>query len=220
MKIQNTKDVGVTTINILVHAPAGSGKTRLCATTGEKALVLSAESGLLSIKDAGLDFVNIDKIEDMTEAYQFLAKGDHDYKWVCIDSVSEIAEVLLSQEKAKVNDPRQAYGQLQERMMNLLRRFRDLPMNVYFSAKQSKSKDEVTGGLLFAPSAPGTKLGGEMPYIFDEVFALHSWRDDEGDYQSTLQTQRDNQYDAKDRSGKLEFNEPADLAYIYKKIIG
>ena len=37
---------------MLVHAPAGAGKTTLAATAGEPTLILSAEAGLLSIAGA------------------------------------------------------------------------------------------------------------------------------------------------------------------------
>ena len=136
----------------------------------------------------------------------------------CLDSVSEIAEILLASEKLKNKDPRKAYGEMQEQMMGNMRGFRDLPKNIYFSAKQDKVKDEITGGLIFGPSAPGTKIGPAMPYLFDLVFALHMWKDQEG-VTHGLQTQRDAQYEAKDRSGKLEVMEAANLGHIYNKII-
>ena len=39
-------------LKILLYGAAGSGKTVTCATTGESTLIISAEAGLLSIKDA------------------------------------------------------------------------------------------------------------------------------------------------------------------------
>ena len=50
MQIKKTNDVTASHIKVLVHAPAGAGKTRLCATTGGKTVILSAESGLLSYR--------------------------------------------------------------------------------------------------------------------------------------------------------------------------
>ena len=218
MQIKNTKDVTANYVKILVHGPAGSGKTRLCGTTGGKPIILSAESGLLSLRGQDIDVIEIKNMDDLREAYSFL-QSDDKYDWVCLDSVSEIAEVVLSTEKGKTNDPRKAYGEMQEIMMTLMRSFRDLPKNIYFSAKQDRIKDEVTGGILFGPSASGQKIGPAMPYLFDEVFALHSWKDNEGNIQRALQTIKDAQYEAKDRSGSLDMVEPPDLGAIYKKII-
>lgn len=218
MEIKNTKDVTNQYVKILVHGPAGSGKTRLCGTTNGKPIILSAEGGLLSLRGQDLDVIEIKDMDALREAYAFLV-DDKKYDWVCLDSVSEIAEVVLSAEKGKTNDPRKAYGEMQEIMMTLMRSFRDLPKNIYFSAKQDRIKDEVTGGILFGPSAPGQKIGPAMPYLFDEVFALHSWKDQEGKMQRALQTVKDANYEAKDRSGCLDMAEPADLGAIYKKII-
>ena len=218
MKITNTKEVSARYVKVLVHAPAGSGKTRLCATTGGKPIILSAESGLLSLAGEDIDVIEIKSMQDLYDAFAFL-QNDTTYDWVCLDSITEIAEVLLATERGKTKDVRQAYGELQTQMMHLLRGFRDLPKNIYFSAKQEHVKDEVTGGMIFGPSAPGTKVGPAMPYLFDLVFALHNWKDEEGNVQRALQTQRDAQYEAKDRSGKLDMIEPADLGAIYSKIV-
>lgn len=218
MQITNTKDIAAKYINVLVHAPAGSGKTRLCGTTGGKPLIISAESGLLSLRGQDIDVAEITSMADLQEVYLMLTK-DTKYDWVCLDSISEIAEVVLSSEKGKTKDPRAAYGEMQNIMTALIRSFRDLPKNVYMSAKQDKVKDDVTGGLIFGPSAPGQKIPVALPYFFDEVFALHSWKDAEGKIQRALQTQGDAQYVAKDRSGSLDLAEPPDLGAIYKKIV-
>jgi phage nucleotide-binding protein len=219
MKITNTKDVASQHIKVLVHGPAGSGKTRLCATTGGKPIILSAEGGLLSLSGHDLDVIEIKDMQDLYDSYAFLA-SDSTYDWVCLDSISEIAEVVLDAEKKKTNDPRKAYGELQTVMMGLMRSFRDLPKNIYFAAKQERVKDEITGGIICGPSAPGQKIGAAMPYLFDEVFALHSWKDDTGQIQRAFQTMKDAQYEAKDRSGKLEMIEPPDLGLVYQKITG
>lgn len=214
----NTSDVSSQFVKILVHGPAGSGKTRLCGTTGAKTLIINAEGGLLSLRSQKIDVFTIKTIDDMRTIYTYLAT-DKTFSWVCLDSLSEVAEVVLSNEKKNNKDPRKAYGEMQETMTELIRCFRDLPKNIYFSAKQEKVKDDVSGAILFGPSAPGQKLGNALPYFFDEVFAIHNFKDEQGQIQRVLQTQRDAQYEAKDRSGALEIAEPADLSVIYNKII-
>jgi phage nucleotide-binding protein len=217
-RITNTSTVAAKHIKVLVHGPSGAGKTRLCATTGGKPLIISAESGLLSLREFNLDVWEIKKFDDLKEVFTFL-QTDTTYDWVCLDSISEVAEVVLAAEKALTKDPRKAYGEMQERMVALIRAFRDLPKNVYMAAKQGKTKDEMTGAVIYGPSAPGQKIAEALPYFFDEVFALHSWKDDEGNFQSALQTRRDAQYEAKDRSGALAPAEPADLGAIHAKIL-
>lgn len=218
LNITNTSEIENMHVKLLVHAPAGSGKTRLCTTTGGKPLIVSAEGGLLSLRGENLDVFEVKSMQDLTEVYVFLSEGNHDYDWVCIDSLSEIAEVCLSEEKANTKDGRKAYGEMQERMMKLMRLFRDLPMNVYFSAKQQKVKDEVSGMMLYGPSAPGQNISQAIPYLFDEVFAMQVWKDEQGQTNRALQTQRCEQYEAKDRSGALDMLEPPHLGNIVKKI--
>jgi len=80
-------------------------------------------------------------------------------------------------------------------------------------------KDEATGRVSAALSMPGAKLAQALPYLFDEVFHLFAAQDKEsGELQRWLQTSGDQRADAKDRSGKLDMYEPADLSHIVAKI--
>jgi len=210
-------------IKVLVHGPAGAGKTSLCGTTGEPTVIISAEAGLLSLRGHDIPVIEVKSLDDVHEAYQFVTQSQDakHFRWVCLDSISEIAEVCLAAEKAKTKDPRQAYGALQEEMGALIRAFRDLPQrNVYMSCKQERKEDQTTGAQLYFPSLPGAKLGQGIPYFFDEVFALRVERDQEGGVTRWLQTGRDFQYEAKDRSGALAMFEPCDLSAIAAKVHG
>ena len=218
IKFENTSTIAAQYIKVLVHGAAGSGKTRLCATTGGKTLIINAEGGLLSLRGTNIDVFTVKSIDDMRNIYSYLL-ADKSFQWVCLDSISEVAETVLAHEKKQTKDPRKAYGELQDVMSEMIRCFRDLPKNVYFSAKQERTKDETTGQIFWGPSMPGQKLGQSLPYYFDLVFALHNWKDETGAIQSALQTRRDATYEAKDRSGALELAEPANLSAIYAKIL-
>jgi energy-coupling factor transporter ATP-binding protein EcfA2 len=218
IQFKNTSTMAAQHIKVLVHGPSGSGKTRLCATTGGKPLIISAEAGLLSLRGTNIDVFEIKNVDNMREIYNHLLT-DTVFDWVCLDSISEVAETVLASELKINKDPRKAYGELSATMSEMIRAFRDLPKNVYMSSKQDRVKDDVTGQVFFGPSAPGQKLGVSLPYFFDEVFALHNWKDENGVIQSALQTQRDDRFEAKDRSGALALAEPADLSKIYAKIM-
>jgi phage nucleotide-binding protein len=209
-------------LKFLVHGPAGSGKTSLCATTGEPTLIISAESGLLSLRGVDIPVIEVKTLDQMYEAYDYVANhpDGQKFKWVCLDSVSEIAEVVLNHEKKNSKDPRQAYGALAEKMTDLIRAFRDLPgRNVYFSCKQERTKDEQSGAMLYYPAMPGNMLKQGVGYFFDFVFALRVEKDAEGNPTRWLQTNRDFNYEAKDRSGSLEMFEQPDLSAIAAKVI-
>jgi phage nucleotide-binding protein len=222
IKIRTLKDAAEGNgVKVLVYGPAGVGKTVLCATAKMKTLMLSAEAGLLSIKDAPHDMIEVievKSINDLEEAYNYVRANLSKYELIALDSISEIAEVLLSEEKARTKDPRQAYGVLQDETTKILRRFRDLPLNVIMVAKQTRMTDDFTGITNFMPAMPGKALPQQVGYLFDEVFALRVVKNDEGEEVRVLQTNRDITYEAKDRSGLLNQFEPANLAHVFSKI--
>lgn len=208
-------------LNILTYGQAGSGKTTLIKTLPAP-IILSAESGLLSIADSDIPYIEIDSIDTLREAYTWLTSSDEakDFQSVALDSISEIGEVCLASEKKNAKDPRQAYGALAETMGEIIRAFRDLPnRHVYFSAKVEKTQDE-SGRVLYAPSMPGTKVGQSLPYFFDEVLALRVEKDAEGVTQRALMCDSDGLWQAKDRSGKLSAWQPPDLGEIIRIIRG
>lgn len=204
-------------VKMLVYGQSGAGKTVLCAGMPTP-IILSAEGGLLSLRDVDLPVIEIASLQDLHEAYAYCIQSEHES--VCLDSISEIAELVLGVEKKATKDPRQAYGAMQEKMADLLRAFRDIPKHVYFSAKLERIKDELTGAVLFGPSMPGQKLAQSIPYFFDEVFCLRVEKDAEGAPQRWLQTNEDVQRLAKDRSGALDMFEPPNLGAIITKING
>ena len=222
IQLRSTKGFGRESgVKVLVYGRPGAGKTRLCATAPAP-ISLSAESGLLSISEQDIPYIQISSIDDLNEAYAWITGSDEaaSFQTVCLDSVSEIAEQILSQEKKNFADGRKAYGEMQDRMVRLLRAFRDLPgKNVYFSAKMERSQTEE-GLQLYTPSLPGTKLSQGVGYFFDEEFAFVTIKDEEGNFQRVLQTFSDTSYEAKDRSGKLDFYEAPDLSSIFRKIAG
>jgi len=209
-------------VKILTYGRAGVGKTTLCATAPNPVIV-SAESGLLSLAGHNIPVIEIKTVEDLIDAHNWCQRSEEakQFETFCIDSVSEIGEVVLANAKAQAKDPRQAYGELIDKMTTTLKAFRDLSgKHVYMAAKMEPVKDDFTGVTRYMPAMPGTKLGPQMPYLFDEVFYLGINKDTEGQEYRFLLTQPDYQYDAKDRSGTLDPIERPDLKFIIEKILG
>ena len=221
INVKTTGSLSANGVKVLCYGAAGAGKTSLIKTLPNP-IVLSAEGGLLSIQDADLPYIEITDMATLQEAYKWLtesadAKG---FQSVALDSISEIAEVVLNAEKKATKDPRQAYGAMQEQMADIIRAFRDIGgKNVYMSAKLEKTQDEM-GRVLYAPSMPGNKTGQALPYFFDEVLALRVEKDAEGNTQRALMCDSDGLWLAKDRSGKLAAWEAPDLGAIIAKIGG
>lgn len=224
-------------VKVLVYGGAGMGKTVLMATMPAP-LLISAESGSLSLRQQNLErlfgagnphicynmpMIEVRSVEDLKDAYEWCARSSEARQFgsVGLDSVSEIAEVVLNNAKRQVKDPRQAYGELIEKMETTIRAFRDLPnKHVCIAAKMEPMKDELTGVVKFGPSMPGSKLGSKLPYFFDEVFRLGVNKTPQGEPYRFLQTQPDLQYEAKDRSGALAPVEVPHLGAVFSKILG
>ena len=220
IQVRSTRGLAANGVKVLVYGQAGAGKTTLIKTLPNP-VVISAEGGLLSIADADLPYVEVSSMDSLREAYDWLANGEgQQFKSVALDSISEIAEVVLNFEKKNTKDPRAAYGAMQEQMGDIIRAFRDLPgRHVLFTAKLEKTQDEM-GRVLYAPSMPGNKTGQSLPYFFDEVLALRVERDSEGKPIRALMCDSDGLWQAKDRSGKLSAWEAPDLGEVIGKIGG
>lgn len=224
-------------VKALVYAESGAGKTVLCATA-PRPLLISAESGTLSLNRGSLERIFgvnnpeitydptcmvVESLEDLNEAYRWATEAPEasQFETICLDSATEIAEKVLAHAKTLTKDPRQAYGELIDKMIMLMKAFRDIRgKNVVNLCKQEMVKDEFTGITRFGPSMPGTKVGPALPYLFDEVFYLGQAKTTDGLEYRYLQTGKDMQKVAKDRSGALAFIEEPNLTRVFNKIKG
>jgi len=221
IKISSTKDFAANGVKILVYGPPGSEKTRMCATA-PRPIILSAEAGLLSLSEQDTPVIEITSKDELSEAYEFLTESEEAKKFdtICLDSITEVAEVLLTTYKGEEKDPRAAYGRLNDDMASTIRSFRDIKgKNVYFTAKQVKFVNDENGITSFMPGMPGKTLLNGLSFFFDEVFASRLGKLEDGTVYRYLQTSADLNYEAKDRSGKLEAKAEPDLTSIFNQIM-
>lgn len=224
----STFGAGITSLSILVHGPTKVGKTRLAATWHDdaKVIILAAEHGLLSLRDRRIRTYEMDSAETLLGAISWLEGAGRSGKlagWlVSLDSASDIAERILHTAKTtlvkgKLPDPRQAYGETQDVMMDVMRRFRALPCTTLMVAQQDKV-EQPDQSIVFAPSLPGAKLAAKAGYQFELVMAMHAKKRGE-DVERWLQTNADGRYEAGDRSSVLADREPPDIGAIVAKIM-
>ena len=126
--LKSTGELGNQGLKVLVYGQAGCGKTTLSKTL-PKPVVLSAEGGLLSLKDDNIPYIEIKSMTDLHDAYAWLQDSD-EFESVVLDSISEIAEVVLAHEKKINKDGRAAYGEMDVQLSEIIRAFRDLDMHV------------------------------------------------------------------------------------------
>lgn len=218
--IQNTADIANTGFaKVLVYGKPDMGKTHLISTV-KAPIVLSAESGLLTLRRFNIPYITVKNRADVSNAFLWLLNDSQarQFSTVCIDSLTEIAEIFLAEIKATCKDGRQQYGMMADQMFQVIRDFRDLNFDVYMSAQQEFDKDDYTGMMINRAKMPGKQLGASLPYFFDEVFQATKITTPQGQSYRVLKTQSDPANDAKDRSGNLDPIEEPHLGKIFAKI--
>lgn len=238
MHIHKTTDEGTQKLKILDYGAPGTLKTLFAGSMARriKVLGLSAEAGLLSLQnikdEAGkvipIDFIRVEKFEDMEEAFAFLhhGKGKDLYQGVFIDSLTEVQrackDYILSRTKKEDMEMRD-WGTLAMKIERMVRSFRDLPMHVTITALEETEVDKLTGEVRVMPALQGS-VQKQLPAYFDEVFYSYTKEIGEGEERRIrhhILTRNSGKYIGKDRSGKL----PAvmvdpDWGKVYDLILG
>lgn len=221
IQLRSTAQAGNEGIKCLIYGGSGVGKTPLLATAPSP-IIISAERGLLSLRAYNIPYIAVTSMSELWDAYVWARDSNEAKQFftLALDSISEIMEVLLEEEKKKNKDPRKAYGALLDSGLMIARNFRDINNKcTVVIAKEEYDKDESTGQMFFGPMLPGSKLGPRLPYYFDETFQMIVGRDANNQVYRALRTQRTFQHVARDRSGKLAEYEPANLTQIFTKIL-
>jgi hypothetical protein len=196
----------------------------------EKICVLSAESGLLAVRDLvkqGLvEGYEIGSQHEFKEAYQLLAAAPEmksRYSWVFIDSLTEISARCDQVMREKYPDRAKTFARWDDYYATIqlaIKGFRDLnDYSVVFTCLETIEKDD-NNRRYTAPDVVGKGLKEKLPSFFDEVLYMALHPDKEGKEHRVFYTQPVNEYPAKDRSGKLNTIEQPNLLHIRRKIIG
>ncbi|KKN29176.1 hypothetical protein LCGC14_0846820 [marine sediment metagenome] len=127
--------------NLLLYGPNGAGKTHLAGTGG--GLIINVEQGITTLVAQGMrvPIWNITEPDEIWEVYDYLAKpSNHNHTMVAIDSYSDFASKTLEQVvgEAEKKDPDRLtdaaelrdHGRVTLKLGKVLRRFRDLPLDV------------------------------------------------------------------------------------------
>lgn len=219
------------TIKVLVIGIAGIGKTSLIRTIPEGALVIviSAESGLLSVRDlilsGRIQGYEVYSFDDLREAFLLISRIEVKEglrPWIVIDSLTELASRCYEAMKAKYpshSDGFKLWQEYNEKMIAMIKTFRDLPdFNVAMTALETCEKDEMNRRY-YGVAMSGGQLKERLSSYFDEVFHMTSLKQEDGAERRVFITQPWERHPAKDRSGKLDLFEKPDLGYIRDKIL-
>lgn len=154
----------------LIHGPQGAGKTTLASTIARlgKTLYIDlvGEKGTRSFRgtpyEKNIDIVRPKSITDLDDIYHALARGDHEYKAVVIDSVTAVQKMtmryLLGHDETAVREIKQGtapadmrtWGQALDVMTDLATFWYGLadgerakPMHVVFTSQTKMNEDDL-----------------------------------------------------------------------------
>jgi hypothetical protein len=223
MEFKSTKDVSSSRFVALIVGPSGIGKTSQVRYLPEdKTLILSAEAGLLCLQGTDYAVKEIKSTQDLMDVFAYLNNGSK-FQYIFIDSLTEVLEVVLSElkEDPRFADPKMTlkmYGTYNEQATKIIKAFRDLTeYSVIFTCLDENAKNGVEVVKEF--NIPGSSIKNSLMAWFDLVLHLQAYTI-EGETHRKFVTDSTVSPLAKDRSGKLEAYEEANLSEIIRKVLG
>ena len=154
------------------------------------------------------------------------------YELIFMDSITVLSRMCMAWAETQpenitpkgAKDTRGAYGMMGREMLKLLTHVQHTrDKHVVFVGILDQKTDDFNR-TIWEPQMEGSKVGREMPGIVDEVLTMVSMDDPDqpGTKHRVFVTQQGNQwgFPAKDRSGRLDPIERANLQHIIDKING
>lgn len=170
---------------MLAHGPAGSGKSWLFASAPGPRLLLDAEGraehlpgpvvywrpqdALPEVDTNTTVVVDITAKRDLDNAKRVIDSGQHYFKAVGLDSITDAQDRIIESIKGTNADGRQDWGEIFDALNDYVLAMKDWrkhptnPIDCIYVAAGSETKDEVT-----QPYVRG-QLAKKLPYRFDVV---------------------------------------------------
>lgn len=157
-------------VRALLFGRTGQGKTRIAATGAKgpkhKCLIVDInEEGTTSVSEYPYtDVFHVRKWEEIFWVYWFLREGDHYYKSVVLDTMTNLQIMCMkhvlreADDRDPNRDPKTAsqreWGKMAEYLMPVILDFRNLPMHVIFTAQQRNDDVELDDGTVTREIVP------------------------------------------------------------------
>lgn len=215
-------------VKAILYGGPGTGKTPML-TTIPNSIIAFTEPGLLSIRKHQGAGVMTTTYKEMREFWMWAiqSREAQQFQTKCSDSLSQMAEIILAEEfarqatggKGNNTDPRNAYGEMAKKMMELMNWIYYAPaFNAALIAKEGDV--EFAGETKARPYFPGKELNIRIPHLFDSVWRVETLKVPTGAFlagQRVIRTRENFSCFARDRSGNLNELEACDLSMLYNK---
>jgi phage nucleotide-binding protein len=215
-----TKPTSIEHLNVLIYGSYGTGKTFLLGTAQDHPdtgplLLFDVEGGTTTLrKRPDIDIVQIRNMREVVAWHKRLYEENEKlgYKSCAIDSLSELAKLDMLEimkvapavgrgaQDPDVPSPRE-WGIAGEHVRRIVRAYRDLPMNVFFTALLDERQDPTTNFVTYHPMFAG-KPRMEVPGFID-IVGYYRAEENDGRIERVLQFQKTRKVNAKDRTDAL-----------------
>ena len=159
-------------VKSLIYGPPSSGKTPV-ALTAPNPIILVTEPGLLSVRTNASPSYQAYTADNIFSFFDWFLKSKETSKFdtLCIDSVSQMCEIILTDELKKNKDGRKAYGELSRKVMEIMNALYFMPnKHLYLIAKEQRFDN---GNLIVRrPYYPGQDLNIKLNHLFDQILHL------------------------------------------------
>lgn len=153
-KIKKASDYPLT-LSMVIYARPKVGKTRFAASAPNCLIIDCDEKGTDSTRDdLNPNVIRITHWSEINDIYWYLQSGDHEFESVAVDPISALQTIcmnfVLGDEVARdaSRDPDQpsqrVYQKVSQLMKTQITNFRNLPMNVIFTA-HTRTKETGEG---------------------------------------------------------------------------
>lgn len=214
----------------LLYGRHGKGKTRIAASSPDTLIVDINDEGTKSVRDYAIEYGRCDvfhakKWADIIWAYWYLREGQHEYKTVVVDTLTQaqklcMALVLKLGEDRDPNRPpktpaQRDWNQMSERMRPVIFDFRNLPMHVVFicQERQDKRQESEDGDVLIryvpdlSPAVRGDAMAAVdiMGRVYRKPVRVGRGKKERIVWETRMLVGDHEDYETKDRSGKLGY---------------
>jgi len=205
-------------VKALVYGPPGCGKTPVF-NTAPRPVLMVVEPGMLSMRNS-----NVPSFEAYTYAainefctWLFASAETKNFDTVGIDSISQLAEIILTHKLGINKDPRKAYGEMSREVMAIVNALYYMPQkHVYLIGKQTIIDEG--GAMKRKPYFPGQDLNVKIPHMYDEILHMGlATIPGVAGQQMAFRTRESFDIMARDRSGMLNEYEQPDLTALFTK---
>ena len=212
-------------LSVLIYGPSKVGKSTLCSQA-DKVLFLSTEPGLNALE---VFQIAITSWEEFLEACALIAKGDHGFELIVIDTLDNLHKLAADYVRRKLDVEHEAdagygkgFGLINDELHRVLHRLAFLPYGLILISHSEEREIETRTGKVAktVPSLPDKARRIVLALVDIILFADLENVAGQDEPRRVLRTKPSSRYEAGDRTGLLPPTLDMDFAALKAALEG